>query len=329
MVTIRDAKKSDAKTLCEAEKQIAKTPGFMVSHPEELKESDYIKKIETLTKSANSKYIVAEINAVLVGHALLEPMPLQAIQHIVRLTIMVHPGHEERGIGSAMLEYLISWAKTSTGVEKIELNVRSINLRALRLYQKFGFALESRLKNRIKIGDHQYIDDLQMGLFVKDNPKIKTFVAQPIGIIISSRKNIEDDNWDEVECSIQLDSKQFSTDTLVGLDSFSHIEVIYHMNQVDVRKVELGSRHPRNNSNWPKIGIFSQRGKNRPNQIGTTICKILDVNGLRIRVQGLDAIDGSPVLDIKPWVNEFGPRGKIIQPEWMTELMREYWKKHE
>jgi hypothetical protein len=69
---------------------------------------------------------------------------------------------------------------------------------------------------------------------------------------------------------------------LAGLCDFSHVEVRFHMDQVDPSKVEKTARHPRNNTEWPKVGIFAQRGKDRPNQIGTTICKILRVDGLRI-----------------------------------------------
>jgi tRNA (Thr-GGU) A37 N-methylase len=97
------------------------------------------------------------------------------------------------------------------------------------------------------------------------------------------------------------------------------------MDQVDAKKIETAARHPRNNKEWPKVGIFAQRGKNRPNQIGTTICKILRVTGRTLHVKGLDAIDGTPVLDIKPWVNEFAPRGATIQPKWISELMKGYW----
>ncbi|MFT4030098.1 MAG: TrmO family methyltransferase [Protaetiibacter sp.] len=71
--------------------------------------------------------------------------------------------------------------------------------------------------------------------------------------------------------------------------------------------------------------VISQRGKNRPNRIGTTICKVLGVDGTVLRVSGLDAIDGTPVLDLKPWMTEFGPRGAVRQPAWSTELMAEYW----
>jgi len=76
---------------------------------------------------------------------------------------------------------------------------------------------------------------------------------------------------------------------------------------------------------WPLVGIFAQRGKNRPNRIGLTTCAILKVEGTRLHVRGLDAIDGTPVLDIKPVMREFLPRGEVRQPEWASELMAEYW----
>jgi tRNA (Thr-GGU) A37 N-methylase len=61
--------------------------------------------------------------------------------------------------------------------------------------------------------------------------------------------------------------------------------------------------------------------------LGSTICRILKVEGRRLFVEGLDAVDGTPVLDLKPWVHEFAPRGPTYQPNWITELMSEYWKK--
>ena len=76
---------------------------------------------------------------------------------------------------------------------------------------------------------------------------------------------------------------------------------------------------------WPKIGIFAQRGKNRPNRIGVSVCRLVKVEGLKITVEELDAIDGTPVLDVKPYIREFGPRGEVRQPGWATELMTEYY----
>jgi len=89
--------------------------------------------------------------------------------------------------------------------------------------------------------------------------------------------------------------------------------------------VEMGSRHPRGRADWPEIGIFAQRAKNRPNRLGVTTCALVRVDGVRVFVSGLDAIDGTPVLDIKPYMSGFAPRGVVREPAWALELMRDYW----
>lgn len=155
---------------------------------------------------------------------------------------------------------------------------------------------------------------------------MENILFKPIGKVHSTRTTAIDDQWDSEESSVQLDTTQFNADSLKGLESFSHVEILFYMNQVDKLKIETGARHPRNNLDWPKVGIFAQRGKNRPNQIGTTICEIIKIEGTQIFLRGLDAIHETPVLDIKPWVNEFAPRGQTHQPLWITELMKNYWK---
>jgi len=149
-----------------------------------------------------------------------------------------------------------------------------------------------------------------------------------IGSVKSSRQIICDDNWDEETASIVLDEASFDSTAFDGLSDFSHVEVIFYMDKVELDKIVTTSRHPRNNTKWPKVGIFAQRGKNRPNQIGVCICKILKVEGRQLHLEGLDAIDGSAVLDIKPWVSEFAPRGETFQPLWISELMKGYWSKN-
>ena len=151
------------------------------------------------------------------------------------------------------------------------------------------------------------------------------YVVTPIGTVVSTRSAATDDDWDREAVRIELDPARFGADALAGLDAFSHVEVIFRMHGVDPAKIETGARHPRHREDWPKVGTFAQRGKNRPNTIGTTVCRVLGVEGTTLRVQGLDAIDGTPVLDLKPWVVELGPRGEVHQPAWMSELMREYW----
>jgi tRNA-Thr(GGU) m(6)t(6)A37 methyltransferase TsaA len=147
----------------------------------------------------------------------------------------------------------------------------------------------------------------------------------PIGVVHGGRSEPIDDDWDSVEAEIVLDPEQFAPDAGAGLDAFSHIEVIFHFDRADPGKVNTGARHPRGNPAWPKVGIFAQRAKDRPNRLGVTICRLLSVDGLSVRVRGLDAIDGTPVIDIKPVMTGFLPRGEIREPAWASELMCEYW----
>ena len=149
---------------------------------------------------------------------------------------------------------------------------------------------------------------------------------RPIAVVRNSRSEIEDDNWGDVISIIELDASM-PEEALLEIESFSHAEVIYYFHLVSDSKIESGSRHPRNNTDWPKVGILSQRGKNRPNRLGATIVKVLRREGRQLHVQGLDAIDGTPVLDIKPVMREFLPREEVHQPEWASELMKYYWKK--
>ena len=145
-------------------------------------------------------------------------------------------------------------------------------------------------------------------------------------MVRNSRREIEDDNWGDVISILELDPSM-PGDALHGLEDFSHAEILYYFHLVPDSKIETGARHPRNNTDWPKVGILSQRGKNRPNRLGATLVNILRREGRHLEVQGLDAIDGTPILDIKPVMQEFLPRGEVHQPEWATELMKQYWKK--
>jgi len=147
---------------------------------------------------------------------------------------------------------------------------------------------------------------------------------RPIGTVRAARLTAEDDNWGETEATIEL-ADWLPEEALAGLDSFSHAEVIFLFDQVDPAKIVTGARHPRNNPAWPAVGIFAQRGKNRPNRLGLTTVRVLGVTGRALRVAELDAIDGTPVLDIKPVLAEFLPRTPVRQPAWSHELMRSYW----
>ena len=154
------------------------------------------------------------------------------------------------------------------------------------------------------------------------------FTLTPIGVVRAARQTPEDDDWGGSAAAIEL-CDDLPEDALMGLDSFSHAEILFVFDKVDAAKIVTGARHPRNNPAWPAVGIFAQRGKNRPNRLGLTTVRVLGVSGRVLRVAELDAIDGTPVLDIKPVMIEFLPRTPVRQPPWSHELMQHYWRNPE
>ncbi|MGD1933630.1 MAG: SAM-dependent methyltransferase [Candidatus Phaeomarinobacter sp.] len=152
----------------------------------------------------------------------------------------------------------------------------------------------------------------------------ETFQVTAIGHVEAGRTDPIDDDWDAVPASIVLDER-FDEEALMGLDAFSHVEVIYLFHQVPDEEVEGKARHPRGNKDWPRVGIFAQRGKGRPNRLGATIARVDRVEGRVLHITGLDAIDGTPVLDLKPVMKGFLPRTSVTEPSWASEIMASYW----
>jgi tRNA (adenine37-N6)-methyltransferase len=148
--------------------------------------------------------------------------------------------------------------------------------------------------------------------------------VEPIGFVQGGRPRPTDDEWGGAQACIEL-TADYTADALEGLASFSHVEVLFFFHEVAPEEIVRGTRHPRGNPAWPAVGIFAQRGRSRPNRLGSTLCRILRVDGARLWVGELDAIDGTPVLDLKPVMVEFLPREAVRQPAWSHEVMRSYW----
>jgi tRNA-Thr(GGU) m(6)t(6)A37 methyltransferase TsaA len=154
--------------------------------------------------------------------------------------------------------------------------------------------------------------------------EVNEYVVRAIGDVSSPRDEAIDDDWGVIEATITLRAP-YDEMSVRGLDAFSHVDVVFLFDRVQPDAVQTGARVPRNNLAWPEVGIFAQRAKMRPNRIAVTTCELIAVDGASLRVRGLDAIDGTPVLDIKPYMTEFGPRGEVRQPSWSHELMAGYW----
>lgn len=149
-------------------------------------------------------------------------------------------------------------------------------------------------------------------------------VLKPIATVKNSRTEPIDDNWEAIIAEIEL-ADDIPTEAFDSISDFSHLEIIYYFDKVKNDAIVFSGR-PRGNPNYPLVGILGQRKKDRPNQIGLTTVELLEHKGRTIKVRYLDAIDGTPILDIKPVFKEFQPKTEIRQPIWVADLMKNYWK---
>ncbi len=145
-----------------------------------------------------------------------------------------------------------------------------------------------------------------------------------VATVKNSRTTATDDLWETVIADIEL-ADHIPTEAFENISYFSHLEIIYYFHKVKHHDIVFSGK-PRGNPNYPLVGIFAQRKKDRPNTIGLSTVELLEHNGRTIKVKYLDAIDGTPVLDIKPVFKEFQPKGEIKQPIWVADLMKNYWK---
>jgi len=152
-----------------------------------------------------------------------------------------------------------------------------------------------------------------------------TFELTPIAFVRDARSDVEDDYWGGAESRLVL-TDAVEESALDGVDAFSHVEVLFVFDRVEAAKIVRGARHPRSNQAWPVTGILAQRAKNRVNRLGSTICRVVRREGSTLFVRELDAVEGTPVVDIKPVMREFLPREDVRQPAWASELMSDYWK---
>ena len=146
----------------------------------------------------------------------------------------------------------------------------------------------------------------------------------PIGTVKNTRKTPTDDFWESIIAEIEL-ADHIPTEAFSNISGFSHLEIIYFFDRVKTEDIVFSGR-PRGNPDYPLTGIFGQRKKDRPNAIGLCTVELLEHKNRSIIVKYLDAIDGTPVLDIKPVMREFQPKSEIIQPGWVADLMKNYWR---
>ena len=130
---------------------------------------------------------------------------------------------------------------------------------------------------------------------------------------------------DEVKDKSHLSEIHLNDELVPGLDGikgFSHVFILFWLNQITSEQRRTLKIHPRGRMDLPLVGVFAARTNLRPNPIGLTLCELLKVEGNVLTVRGLDAFDGTPVLDVKPYDSwDCAPEAKM--PEWWMKLERE------
>lgn len=141
----------------------------------------------------------------------------------------------------------------------------------------------------------------------------------PIGVVRTDA-DIETTDWRKTTSTIHVDESL--AEGLAGLENWSHIVVIFSMHQTQFDPAVHLRNRPASRDDMPDTGIFAQRSNLTPNTIGMTVVKILEIEGSTITVRGLDAIDGTPVIDIKPYAPVYDGAVDPLVPVWFLRLMQ-------
>jgi tRNA (Thr-GGU) A37 N-methylase len=147
--------------------------------------------------------------------------------------------------------------------------------------------------------------------------------VRAIAYIRNERSKALDDNWEDIVSTIEL-AQDVPSESLTGLGEFSHVEIVFFADWAEDVPPGPWHRRPRGNPDWPDVGVFAQRNKDRPNRILLTTVAIESIAERSITVRGLDGIDGTPVLDIKPVFRWSVPKDELRVAEWSEALGENY-----
>jgi len=149
-----------------------------------------------------------------------------------------------------------------------------------------------------------------------------SYPVTPIGHVVSPVTAQTDADWGQVVARVVLEPAYRAG--LRGLADFSHVLVVTLLHQAAFDPARHLVRRPRGLATMPEVGIFAQRAKDRPNPLGIAVVPLLEVTAEGLVVRGLDAIDGTPVLDVKPYFPHYDRADSPRVPEWVDRLMRDY-----
>ena len=152
----------------------------------------------------------------------------------------------------------------------------------------------------------------------------RKITIEAVAEVVEGHEEPGDDFQGGVQSVIRM-RENFPPETLQGLGAFSHLQVLWHFNRASPKDVALHARSPRNNPDWPPTGTFVHRNHRRPNQLAVSHPRLVRIQGRDLYVTDLDAVIGTPIFDVSPYFPVMGPQGDIRVPDWVVEMLGDYW----
>lgn len=140
---------------------------------------------------------------------------------------------------------------------------------------------------------------------------------KPIGIVRNRVREPRMEGWEDIPSDIIV--RKNLTGALDGIEGYSHVVVLFHLHRVSDEERGQTHCHPRGDPRYPLQGVFATRTQHRPNPVGISVVPLVKRRRNVLRVKGLDAINGTPVLDIKPYIPRYDAPSDVRLPEWVTQ----------
>lgn len=149
----------------------------------------------------------------------------------------------------------------------------------------------------------------------------RELTLHPIGYVVTSQASPgEGAGWEDGEAELEIEP--LWAEALDGIEEFSHIWILWWLDQSPDQRPGALKVHPEGRQEIPLVGLFATRSPRRPNPVAMTPVRLLERQGNRLRVAGVDAYPGTPILDIKPYLRRGDQIPDAVMPDWLEKLWR-------
>jgi tRNA-Thr(GGU) m(6)t(6)A37 methyltransferase TsaA len=159
----------------------------------------------------------------------------------------------------------------------------------------------------------------KLGLMPEELIPTEPVGLKPIGIVRNGVREPRMEGWEGLLSDIII--RKNLTDALDGIEGYSHVIVLFHLHKVPDEQRGRTQCHPRGDPRYPLQGVFATRTQNRPNPVGISVVKLVKRRRNVLRVRGLDAINATPVLDIKPYIPNYDVPPDARVPDWVSQAL--------